>query len=1579
MNETQRNIKAYKAALPGLKERVFAVALLLVMSVAMLTSATFAWITLSRAPEVTAVNTNIAANGNLEIALATGDGKTPPGDSQVGDSSATEGQSISAANLTWGNLINLSDPSYGLDNLALRPAQLNTAALLTKPLYGAVYDSDGRIKNLTSNYGYTAWIPEADGKAAHFGVSDDMGVRAISSIKREQLGYTADYSTLYESADIANVIAQNTYTDITVPDKHDGWMDVLAKLLGIHMTATLNYEDQYINASITPEDMATLIDMYEEFILAHTQEADAIAKQLNLELYAAYGGDITKYTPYSQADILAINPNSDSRIRSNGDFSYDVLDSNNVTKTIKITNMKAFLKDYAMLQADLAKLNQIDEAKDYRWTASGLQKVVERLMDVNKCLIKKHKGESTFKTVKELMSEFSSNPVSALGYKDSECDIMITNGVLYNLEQRVGSRISVKGMKVTAKMYVNTMNLGEVTANVYANVTTSATSPGDFYTDLAYVDDTLNTGADTSSGDAVAEDTYALAVDFWVRTNAVGSFLTLEGNVILGDPYEVPIMTEDDNGEQVPLYSLSRTYEDEETGETTMMMIDVYKKEANGTVTWYNAISHTQITDEELGDSTPIAQVEEKRDVIGYEGENRVWDKENKQHLLPENTTQGMGSCYVYYADTPEDQARSMELLKAFNVAFVDQNGYLLATASMDTEHFYGNSGRFVVPLVMNDDGIMLKGNDENGEEVITYAITSLQQNTPTRITAIVYLDGTILNNEDVLAAADIQGQLNIQFGNNAEMQPIDNEKLEYETRKVTATVDNTSFDFDTYEGDMISNVTVHVDGDAPTNVTAFFQRKINSTQGSREKEMAFTKNGNSWVASHKFLLPGEYILRTVSLDGMEYVLAEPPVVKINGFTIASLSCDEADDDRHVEILTEASYEDLNLKLQFASSDPSKLPSTVQGRFIRDDDGSAVSVDFTYNATTNIWSGKAFFPNSGEYTLQYLVLNGQYEELELDQQITANIKLGMKVAVYTTSSISFKFVPSEMVANGTDQLHMQVKIMDNADKELSGQENVKLTYRLYRSASTIDVDLDWNPVSRYYEGDIQALDAGPGNWVFDSVSIGQANTITNDTTSPEFELISPEPPSLVETKAPAEFYAPNAEANMTARLKYSNTSTVAATFTDAGGKYYAVMGTKGTTDGDNITDWTFTLPKNASGDYSGKQDGYWTMQDIYVWNYYTSDGTYVEWKKDETTGKPLGELVVNNDGTLAADGNRDDANAMTFDVSGDNRTTRVVQTIKMDFTKGTQSADFGKTGNDVTGVFMTSYPVNDLRVTITDFEGKPVATDVKYTVKYDNNTSEKYGGYTNNDLKNSAIVYETAMTADANGTTFTQAKPFSLVYAGSYTTTFTYTIKVGATTAAGDYEAKNIVKSGLPAKFTVSSVKPSVTVSVSDTTTSFPTRITWTKNWRGALSYTLSENKKNSSAINTVTVYAKASTGSDAESVGSGDAGFVRPKLTFTAAEIDSSTKVTFTIPKGDSKADINVSLDGTTGKEYTLGSTAEVYSSWSIFTYSVRGYFGHKDQTIKDVSITKNGVTVTVTLDQPIVIHNPSSVNKTS
>ena len=166
MKDTAKRIRAYKAALPGLKERLAAVALLLVVSTVMMISATFAWITLSRAPEVTGINTTISGNGNLEIALSDKDGKEPD-TSAIGDSSATDGQTIQNANLTWGNLVNLTD-GYGLDNLTLRPAMLNMNGLKNgSPLWGASYKEDGRIDKLQGDFAFTTWQEAHDLSLIH--------------------------------------------------------------------------------------------------------------------------------------------------------------------------------------------------------------------------------------------------------------------------------------------------------------------------------------------------------------------------------------------------------------------------------------------------------------------------------------------------------------------------------------------------------------------------------------------------------------------------------------------------------------------------------------------------------------------------------------------------------------------------------------------------------------------------------------------------------------------------------------------------------------------------------------------------------------------------------------------------------------------------------------------------------------------------------------------------------------------------------------------------------------------------------------------------------------------------------------------------------------------------------------------------------------------------------------------------------------------------------------------------------------------------------------------------------------------
>ena len=59
-----------KVSMPiDIKKKFAAAICMLLIAAIMMISSTYAWFTLSTAPEVTGITTNVGANGNLEIAL----------------------------------------------------------------------------------------------------------------------------------------------------------------------------------------------------------------------------------------------------------------------------------------------------------------------------------------------------------------------------------------------------------------------------------------------------------------------------------------------------------------------------------------------------------------------------------------------------------------------------------------------------------------------------------------------------------------------------------------------------------------------------------------------------------------------------------------------------------------------------------------------------------------------------------------------------------------------------------------------------------------------------------------------------------------------------------------------------------------------------------------------------------------------------------------------------------------------------------------------------------------------------------------------------------------------------------------------------------------------------------------------------------------------------------------------------------------------------------------------------------------------------------------------------------------------
>ena len=140
MNKTQKRQL-------NLRNKLFAAIAMLLVSSIMMVSTTYAWFTLSTAPEVQGITTTVGANGNLEIALSPADGSAARIGSAMGDSNLA----WTAKNTTWGNLLNLSDEAYGRAGITLLPSRLNVSAVGTTPLKTPVYGADGRVQKLEAN------------------------------------------------------------------------------------------------------------------------------------------------------------------------------------------------------------------------------------------------------------------------------------------------------------------------------------------------------------------------------------------------------------------------------------------------------------------------------------------------------------------------------------------------------------------------------------------------------------------------------------------------------------------------------------------------------------------------------------------------------------------------------------------------------------------------------------------------------------------------------------------------------------------------------------------------------------------------------------------------------------------------------------------------------------------------------------------------------------------------------------------------------------------------------------------------------------------------------------------------------------------------------------------------------------------------------------------------------------------------------------------------------------------------------------------------------------------------------------
>lgn len=157
-NKKTEELRKYKASI---KSKLMAAIAMLLVSTILMGSTTYAWFILSTAPEVKGMATAVGSNGSLEIALLNNetDADMRLITSAVGDASVVQG--VVEANETWGNIVDLSDASYGLSNITLYPSALNLTATTTDGVttYGNTLADMGMILK-TPSYGYDGRIAE---------------------------------------------------------------------------------------------------------------------------------------------------------------------------------------------------------------------------------------------------------------------------------------------------------------------------------------------------------------------------------------------------------------------------------------------------------------------------------------------------------------------------------------------------------------------------------------------------------------------------------------------------------------------------------------------------------------------------------------------------------------------------------------------------------------------------------------------------------------------------------------------------------------------------------------------------------------------------------------------------------------------------------------------------------------------------------------------------------------------------------------------------------------------------------------------------------------------------------------------------------------------------------------------------------------------------------------------------------------------------------------------------------------------------------------------------------------------------
>lgn len=676
--------KQMLSSLQLLRSKLMATISMLLVSAILLTSVTHAWFVLSTAPEVTGVSTTSGANGALEIALQSttmsNSGTTKLRletiTSDVGSSSALMQQTMAAANVTWGNIVDVST-GYGLEDITLFPARLNLGTngtvdrlnYLAVPLYG----TDGRIYDFKG----TDKVSYADGSysvdSSNYGVNvhgfpaEASKQQIVSRFQREIVRQEAveQVFSMREllRTDMINVIERNG-----------------CGIIGV-MFATLSP----IMRDMTAGEAAMLKDL----ILGLDEVAADAITALRWALLANVMADIEGYDPNNESDMEEL-----------GIIYRDFLQMELSSDTPEKMTLKtiASSKGYTELVEAISTLEAVQ----------GL------MLDARTYVLADKYGEAGLKIVSPanmyLMCGGSTPVACTTGFKNNlYADPMVTEDKLYFVG---GQDNVVKGGILPAMASI----LGDYTATMSAHIC--------FYEHGFYA-------YETEQIDSIpfTYETYSTSQD------------------------KVSKYSQDNQGVLMDVY-------DEANNVYASGVIPMVIE--RGDVTAYGYSIDLAFRASEDGDLA-----------LQQEGSLRVENPGQDPETINQNL-QGSGSAVTFdiLGDMTYDQVE--RLLNGLYVVFMNtDDGSIYGVGRVKPGDVETQGVRVTAPLTMYSvDRNAMSAEDADGslilstEPVKNNVITKLEKNKTKWVTAVVYLNGDVVNSSDVSYAegVSLNGSINLQF-----------------------------------------------------------------------------------------------------------------------------------------------------------------------------------------------------------------------------------------------------------------------------------------------------------------------------------------------------------------------------------------------------------------------------------------------------------------------------------------------------------------------------------------------------------------------------------------------------------------------------------------------------------------------------------------------------------------------------------------------------------------------------------------------------------------------------------------------